>query len=336
MYRHVELPVPRPLYATYHYQAGVGAVAATNPTHENWYLSNCLVLQGGRRFLGGFTSPEIEVRHTRMWDIPYVERLTIPLKFTWDSHDKIIKRILREGYYAYFSGVDDYYVEGKSWYQERHFLHDGLLCGFDEEAKTYSVYAYDQRWICRVFRTPTAAFTRGLRAAVESSVFGTLIALKAEERKIELDLGAVRANLEEHLDSDMTKYPPDIPRTAYGLVVYEYIGQYLDRLGSGDTPYDRIDHRVFRQVWEHKCCLLKSIRAVEAALGLPADISEAYAPLVQTANELRMLYARYTMQHDDRLLGTLKHTLLQTKEREAVILHRLLTVLTAATTKEEC
>ena len=58
----------------------------------------------------------------------------------------LIRSLIDNGYYVAFGGVDDYYMEGKSWYQEKHFDHDGLIVGYDQNDKTYTIYAYDQNW----------------------------------------------------------------------------------------------------------------------------------------------------------------------------------------------
>ncbi len=69
----------------------------------------------------------------------------------------IIRAMLDKGIYVAFSNVDDYYIEGKSWYKERHFSHDGLLCGYDRNDKTYCMYAYDSKWMYRKFGRRKAA-----------------------------------------------------------------------------------------------------------------------------------------------------------------------------------
>ena len=63
----------------------------------------------------------------------------------------IIREFINNGYYVFYWGIDDYYLEGKSFYKERHFNHDGLICGYDQNNKTYQIYAYDQKWIYRQF-----------------------------------------------------------------------------------------------------------------------------------------------------------------------------------------
>ena len=42
-------------------------------------------------------------------------------------------------------------MKGKNGYHIRHFMHDGMICGYDQNEMTYSVYAYDFHMRLRVF-----------------------------------------------------------------------------------------------------------------------------------------------------------------------------------------
>ena len=58
----IELPLVEPLYQTYH-EGIVSACISKNPSMRNWFLSNALMLTCERRFLSGYTSPEIRVEN---------------------------------------------------------------------------------------------------------------------------------------------------------------------------------------------------------------------------------------------------------------------------------
>ncbi len=319
----VSLPVTMPVYATYHTQ-GSGAPAAGNPSSYNWYLTHCLMLKCSRKFLRGYTSPEADICGSDFLDNPYLEKHRISFRFTWESAAKTIKRMLEEDFYVYFTGVDDFYVKGKSWYRERHFEHDGMICGYDDEKKTYDLFAYDQNWRYRVFTTPQSCFHRGLRARIRERCYGCLIAVKAVPGQVELDCEALLANLKDYLHSDLERYKPEEDGDVFGLVVHDYLGMYLDRIRTRQAPYERIDRRIFRLLWEHKKCMLDRIRAVEAKYGWTAELSQEYARIEQIAHFLLMLYARYLQRReDDLLLGSLAANLRDIKEAEASVLSRL-------------
>ena len=83
--------------------------------------------------------------------MPFIDKIGVNTRFARRCALDIIKTMIDDGFYVAFSGVDDYYVKGKSWYKEEHFNHDGLIIGYDDENGTLSIAAYDQRWIFTVY-----------------------------------------------------------------------------------------------------------------------------------------------------------------------------------------
>ena len=83
------------------------------------------------------------------------------MRFLQEHVHELICKLIDNGYYVNFDGVDDYYLENKSWYQRRHFCHDGLIYGYDEAQKTYDVYAYDSNWSYRGFKICQDSFVKG-------------------------------------------------------------------------------------------------------------------------------------------------------------------------------
>lgn len=206
MSKRVELPLVEPLYSTYHYQGPCTAIAVNNPTIRNWYLNERMNLTCTRKFLNGFTTPEISVTGTSWSDCPYIERSGFSSRFAKGHINRIIRRMLDEGYYVAFNNVDDYYVEGKSWYRERHFNHDGMICGYDQNDKTYCVYSYDSKWIYRKFWTSQRSFNNARVTAERQGCFSNFYALKVKGNVVDFSPQAVYARLKEYLDSDVIKY----------------------------------------------------------------------------------------------------------------------------------
>ncbi len=66
-------------------------------------------------------------------DDPCLEKICYPVRFLNGHLHSLIHNLVDAGYFVYFFGVDDYYVPGKSWYRERHFDHDGMIFGYDQE-----------------------------------------------------------------------------------------------------------------------------------------------------------------------------------------------------------
>ena len=142
----IELPLVEPLYSTYHHAPG-SAILLNNPSIRNWYMNEVMILTCTRKFLNKYTSPEIRITNAGWSENPYLDKKFYAMQFLEGHIHFVIRKLLDAGYYVCFAGVDDYYVEGKSWYHERHFNHDGCICGYDQDNKTYCIYAYDKNWI---------------------------------------------------------------------------------------------------------------------------------------------------------------------------------------------
>lgn len=322
--RSVELPLVEPVYSTYHYQGAATAILASNPSLCNREMNEILQLFCTRKFLNGFTTPEISIAESSFDASPYFDKKKYSMQFLAGHVHFVIRKLLDAGYYVYFSGIDDYYVEGKSHYGKRHFKHDGCICGYDLESKTYSIYAYDQNWIYQKFKTPMKAFENGRKAEFKAGVYGTVWGIKPKAEKLVFSPSTALESIEKYLDSDIGKYPEDGEGLVFGIVVHEYIAKYVDLLFDGTVPYERMDSRVFRMIWEHKKAMLERIKCIEDALSLDHAISDAYREVVKDADHCRMLYAAHHMKQRNTVLPVIRKKLLVLKEREAALLKALL------------
>lgn len=320
MNKHVELLLIEPLYSTYHNQGAGTAVIGNNQSVRNWYLNQVMNLTCSKKFLNGFTTPEITIADSSWSGNPYLDKRWLSSEFTNGYINPIIRQMLDKGFYVAFGGVDDFYLKGKSWYKERHFSHDGLICGYDQNDKTYCIYAYDSNWIYQKFWVPQKDFNAGRIAMRKKGTFSSFCGLKVKGDKIEFSPKIACQKIKEYLDLDIEKHPFDKEGNAYGLVVHEYIAEYVTKLYSGDIPYERMDRRVFRLIWEHKKVMLERIKKIEQSLLLSNDISEKYKQLVSVADTMRMLYASHHMKRRDSVLPIIKKKLLNLAGKEKELL----------------
>ncbi len=314
----VELPLIEPMYKTYH-DGIVTASLVTNPSIRNWFLSNTVVLTCNRKFLTGFTTPVIRVENYALNNTLF-QTIWVPMKIIKGGMNNVIRNLINEGFYINFNGVDDYYVEGKSWYKEKHFSHDGTICGYDRLNKSYCIYAYDSNWIYRKFWTSQTSFNKGCNALFQKGEYGCLCAFKPRLDKVEFSIETVFKCMVDYLDSNLQKYPEDGEGNVRGIIVHEYIAKYIDKLYDGSIPYERMDRRVFRLIWEHKKIMFERIEKIEEVLNISNEISLKYKPLVAEANTMRMLYASHHMKRRDSVLPIIKKKLLTLMEREKELL----------------
>lgn len=319
----VELPLVEPVYSTYH--TGVfSACINSNPTIRNHYLNEVLILICTRKFLSNYTSPEINVEGTSMIGKPYLVKHWIPMRYLQKKTNDVIRNMIDDGCFVYFTGIDDYYVDGKSWYRERHFAHDGAICGYNQEKKTYCIYAYDINWRYQKFWTPQKSFEEGRRSMFKQGIYGSICGVKPTMETIDFSAKKSLEKINEYLDSNLIKYPENEDGTVRGIVVHEYIAKYVSKLYDGSIPYEKMDRRVFRMIWEHKKIMLERIKRIEEALGINPDVSIRYEPLVDEADNMRMMYAMHHMKRRDSMLPMIEKKLLALRDQEFELLSELL------------
>ncbi len=320
----VELPLNEPMYKTFQNQATGTVILGENPSINNWYLNEAVNMTCTLFFLKGRTTPDFSITNSFWNQNPCLDGVRVPFRFVDGDINRVIHKMLDEGYYVYFHNVDDYYIKGKSWYKERHIPHDGLICGYNRNDKTYCIYAYDSNWICQKFWTPQKCLDNARNAYMKQDCNGTICALKPLLYEVEFSAEIACSRIAEYLDSSLQKYPKKGSVKAQGIIVQYYLSEYVGKLYDGSIPYERKDRRIFRQVWEHKKVMLERIKAIEKAYGMDSMISERYAPIVELADQIRMQYTLYVLKRRDSVLPRIQTQMIELMNREREILSELL------------
>lgn len=316
----VQLAYEYPWFAFTQGTAAPCIALRNHPTAYNAILNQCTTLSCSRRFLDGFTTPQVGIPRLNIHSFPCIERYGVALRFTHDRFREIVKKMLDKGFYIYFGGVDDYFLPGKSWYGIRHMSHDGILCGYDDNDGTYSVAAYDSDWVFRLIRIPQDCFREGLESGISQGWNGNLFAYRMRNGEIQPDEKQMLRYLKAHVDADMDHFPLTERGNVEGIAVQGFLALYIGKLMDGSIPADRMDWRVLRPVWEHKKCMLDRLIALEALHGWEPEFSSRYRPLVDAANRNRMMYAVYHKNRRPELLENVRKGLLDGKEQERAIL----------------
>ena len=320
----VELPLIEPIYSAYHNQGTGSAIIVNNPSIRNWYMNQVMILTCTRKFLNGFTTPEINIAESHWNTNPHLDRKWYAMQFLEGHVHFVIRKFLDAGYYVYFNGIDDYYVEGKSWYHQRHFKHDGCICGYDQTNKTYCIYSYDQNWIYKKFWTTQKSFDNGRKAQFKISPTGGICGIRPKQDQVVFSHDTAIKKIAEYLDSNIDKYPEAAEGTVSGIIVHDYIAKYIGMLYDGSIPYENTDRRVFRVIWEHKKAMLERIKLIEDSLSFDHSISEAYTSVVSESDNCRMLYASHNIKQRNSLLTIIQKKLLALKEAEKTLLEKLI------------
>ena len=138
--------------------------------------------------------------------------------------------------------------------------------------------------------------------------------------EVKLEEPAILKYLKEHLDTTIDKVSLESNDRVNGIAVHDLLAMYIDKLKDGSIPSDKMDWRALRPVWEHKRCMLERLKAVETKHNWDPAFSEQYAPLVDLANRIRMMYAVYHKTRKISLLDGIRNGLTQLSRKEYDIL----------------
>lgn len=324
MSNRASLPFFTPMFATFNSTIIAGLALGQNTNAELQLLNQATDLSCQRKFLRGYTSPSIWLPGATLMSITNLFRYTIPVQFIQEHFHSIIHSVIDSGFYAYLNGFDDFYLPGKSWYGTRHLNHNGTISGYDDTNKTYEVASYDINWNYKLIKIPQEAYAESLLHSLEQEFNPTLVAVKAKDLFIKLNVKRISEKLKQYLNSNFTLFPKEEDGKATGIVVHDYLALYFDMLLNDNIPYESIDWRPMRAVWEFRVCMLRRIQAIEKELNLDSTLSSQYAPILEETNRLRMLYAVYTKKRKDALLLSIKNGVLSLKDQEKIVLENLI------------
>ena len=232
--------------------------------------------------------------------------------------------MLNEGNYVYYDDcIDDYYLPGKSWYGIRHHHHDGIFCGYDDNDMTFSVAAYDINWVFNLIKIPQNCYIEALSSSIGAGVIGNIHAYKIKQNDYKLDTKKICDGLKDYLNSDLERYPTDAEGIVKGVVVHDYLLMYIQKLKDGSIPHDRMDWRSLRPMWEQKRCMYNRIFAIEEENDWNHSLSESYKPIIDKANNARIMYALYHKKPKEKMLMAIENEIISIKDEEMAILSKL-------------
>ena len=320
MAKSVALPFVVPNFATVQSSGAAELAMIGHPTAYNQTLNQATSIRCNRKFLSGFTSPQVSVPNINIRSYKFIEQYGVSFRYAYAYCLDIIKAMLDEGMYVFYNRVDDFYLPGKSWYGTRHMHHDGIICGYDDNDESISIAAHDINWVYNLIRVPQKCFQEGLASSLDAKQYGNMIAYKIkEDTVVEINEAVMLKHLRAYLDSSFEKYPTDEDGPVLGTIVHNYLAMYIDKLKDGSIPYEKMDWRALRPVWEHKKCMLERIKAVEEKNGWTDELSARYAPIVEKANCIRIMYAMYHKNHNDNLLDKIRDGLLDVAKNDKAL-----------------
>jgi hypothetical protein len=251
------------------------------------------------------------------------------LELSWDISQLIINSINSERYIVIF--LDEFYIEGREAYQNRYFLHEMLIFGYDDDNFYYIAFDKKQRFAIQNFPKTNIndAYWKGKEIATNFNLWQeynhSIILLKNRE------LPEYRFSRERFIDK-VKCYSKGIPgchnylimKTKgetffYGVNNTLMFESYI--LSGRENSFNF--YTAIHSWYEHKRGLLSRFKYVRNKFvqeGYLDSIIEKYSGLVDDANILRMLSLKSQSFDNGRNFKKIIEKSLQIYECESKIL----------------
>lgn len=260
-----ELPVISPDITCFLHHAHYLTALKTHPSYYNWLYSNfiqlvlridCLEKQEPGNHLLNFL--KIDYSYGVHHACPFMKLQIINSELLMAiNHDiiSVLKNfILRDNYVNIY--LDDFYIASKTQYQKRHFIHDHLIHGFNNNS--FMSYGYDS---IGNLTTTYIDYETIKHAMVNNENYPINLFSPNLNITTSIDLINIKELLNDYINAfDSTKrlhiLTPPKKNRIYGMGIYPYLIKYLEYVNSND---EKIDLRIISVLIDHKSCMYKRI-----------------------------------------------------------------------------
>lgn len=319
MINNIELPVKKSWYNTLNWQASAGVVANNSIYCDNWYLTNSINLCCEKQFLNEFKlySPRLVIDNTHPWSIPLIDKYEFPKIFLKHSISEVVSAALESGYYLYFNGFDDYYIENKQGFNSYHNSHDGMIVGINNVKKDYSIYAYDLNNKLRCFQTSQISFENAFNSFPNEGVF---LALKNNDTKYNYDFNTFIKNLKSYFLSKQTDVYKSPDKFIFGIDAISHVAEYVKSFYDQNISFALFDLRNFLSISENKNCIYHSLlKALDKGF-LNRELCSKYNKIYQQSEMIRMLSIKFVLVRNADILKSLYESILKLFDMEQELL----------------
>lgn len=320
----VVLPLEWSISETYQYSAFIIGVLLANENIKNAYWNN---------FIGLYCIDTEDI-----WDVDlkflnanwedfrlqgiFEMDLFSAQNFSTDTIVPFIEERLMQKNYVLLHSVDEFYLPYSNAYNERHFLHDAYLYGYD--AENFFVLAYANRRLQQL-KVDKKSIARGIVASCEREPETSFCSLrpfhvacvKIDGKRLVNDLSEyVECAVKNNAMLATVKAEGDetsaLKQYKYGIDIYEVLKKCLQSIADKNEGTRIVDSRPFRLVREHFAIIEERIARL-----FPVQLKyvEAFNELQKMANSIFLLTIKYNITNDRGvLIRMIKH--LDTLQRE--------------------
>lgn len=201
--------------------------------------------------------------------------------------------------------LDEFYLPVKEHFQSRHFVHENLIYGFDDEREEIYAYGMAERQQTRKYTISyedfVIAYEKGKlfsfcgASYLEQEGYAPVLLCqigKVPEYHFSWEMmqrklhAFIQPNPEEMVGEDLH---------VYGSEIYRWIMREL----TGETDYGMDDFRIFQLLYEQKQCVSRRMQRLQERNLIPAehlDIPDKYQKVVGDFQGMRIIYLKQLLQ----------------------------------------
>ncbi len=227
------------------------------------------------------------------------------------------KEMLEKGIYI-TGGYDEFFIPGKRPYQKRHFNHDYVIFGYDEEERGFKSAAYMEDRSYRFYDITYEDYHN----SIAKSEYNFYVCYRKIDKSYvpNVDIVHLKKKIENYLLSREDDYASN--RQAYfGMEAWEKFREYVQENGD-----DRLDNRFARIYMEHRNIMVKRMRKLNE-MGFINDCSlteEYHRNVYLPAQAVHDLFIKYNLTRDHKVRQRILGTIQKTNENEERIISRML------------
>lgn len=327
-----------PIVVTYNYEAfPLSILAAYGENYLKWIYCNYIQLNAHRNikkygdvFLAFYDNQGIKSPFLKTQNVKWTSLSSLDINL-----HSFIKTHINLEYYLYFQ-VDEYYVPERGAFGKRHYIHDLLLFGYDDDKETYNIAGYNQEGLYTISKISYIQFENAFYANnidKEENEWADNIYLFKYNSKYDykFNIKLLKKLMSDYLNStnsfeEYKRYDNPQADTVYGLEVYNKIVEYLHYLKAGEQPFTQygIDNRIFRLIKEHKLIMLERLHYINDYIIYIEDLIEKYKDVLDITNKCHILAIKYRLLPKERILDKLLNYIVIVKQADEDILSELL------------
>lgn len=198
--------------------------------------------------------------------------------------------------------LDEFYIQKKDYYGERHFVHENLIYGFDDENQVFYAYGMAERQQTEEF---VISYEEFLLAYEKGKLFYFCGAGYLEQEGYDpitiyqIPASAACEFSEEIFVEKISAFLNPLENEqvegdihVYGKNVYDWILQDL----TGEHVRNIVDYRVVHLLYEHKCCIRSRLEYLRQRGELSEAGQKIFIEIKGIINDFQKIRLQYLQQ----------------------------------------